>query len=100
MTTEHSKKLWENRYENGSDWIFFCPGCRNNHFFAVGKHRNISWNFDGNIKNPTFTPSLKITEHNEKGDYICHLNLTNGKIIFHADCTHELSGQTVEMQEL
>jgi hypothetical protein len=30
----------------------------------------------------------------------CHLFITDGKIEYLADCTHELAGKTVEMEEV
>ena len=73
-----------------------------------------SWIFDNNLAVPTFKPSVKITGKqtvvDDKGgwtgewvrgpdghamDYCCHYNLTEGKLVFHNDCTHPLKGQTV-----
>lgn len=93
---EHTTKLWERKFPNGSDWWFYCPGCKCNHNFAVGSpgYYNHNWTFNGDIRNPTFTPSLRITSNG------CHLNLTNGMLIFHNDSPHEFKGKTVPMEDL
>ena len=109
------------RQDTDGGWIFFCPACLGLHYFDK------RWTFDGNMEAPTFTPSLRMgpywrmppgwdyekakAEGRTKKDTItgrlpdavewqCHLNLTNGMLIFHGDCTHELSGKTVPMEEL
>ena len=55
---------------------------------------------------------LTIIEHKETGEkYLakpywldpsekCHLFVTDGKIIYCGDCTHELSGQTVDLPNI
>jgi hypothetical protein len=81
---------------------FYCPGCNALHSYAVSDDGS-QWQFNGNLDSPTFTPSLLNTKpvKDEKGNVIfktsCHLFVTNGKIIYCGDCTHALSGQTVEM---
>lgn len=100
----------------GKAFLFYCPACGNSHFFAVNASRGPSWNFDGKMDAPTFTPSLKIggtepitdDEHAAimRGEKIvprprcCHLNVTAGKITYHGDCTHKMSGQTIPMEDV
>jgi hypothetical protein len=62
------------------------------------------WQFNGNMEKPSFTPSLLNTGnyYNEKTgqndiECRCHLFVTDGKIQYCSDCTHELAGQTVEL---
>ncbi len=79
------------------------------------------WDFKGEISKPTFTPSLlnrcghyaghskektaetcgECIEAKREGRKswceVCHLFVTEGKIVYCGDCTHELAGQTVDM---
>jgi hypothetical protein len=74
-------------------YIFWCPGCHENHTFDV---REGQWTFDGDWENPTFSPSLNLIPVGGK----CHLILTEGIIHFLDDCRHHLCGQSVPMVEL
>lgn len=104
------------RCDNGTRWVFRCPGCRENHYFDQG------WSFNGDLDKPTISPSLLV----RSGHYIdgfsksgqcwctwrgpdgkpapfkcfqCHSFVRDGMIQFLDDCTHELKGQTVEIPE-
>ena len=84
------------QFSNG-DLLFFCPGC--------GHRIRLStkiWQFDGNLEKPTITPSIKSwIENKEDGiSFMCHSFITNGKIQFLSDCTHELKDQTVDLPDL
>lgn len=67
------------------------------------------WTFNGNVDSPTVTPSLLVTypanpratdEFKEwRTERVCHSFITDGKVQFLSDCTHELAGQTVEIPE-
>ena len=37
------------------DYWFNCPGCSERHAL------NNTWKFNGNLENPTFSPSIKVT---------------------------------------
>lgn len=78
---------------------FLCPGCDEPHRFTIG--RADGWTFNGNYEFPTFTPSLlmRSTHGPERTPKVCHLFMTDGKIRFLGDCTHELAGQTVDIPE-
>lgn len=77
---------------NGFLYIFWCPGCREDHSFDVRKGQ---WTFDGDWENPTFSPSLNLIPEGGK----CHLFVRNGNIQFLDDCGHDLCGQEVPMVE-
>jgi hypothetical protein len=106
------RKTDDNRY------LFYCEGCEMLH------GPTDSWTFNGDFEKPTFSPSILVkgTEMTEKGtaDYeawsaagypdrngepfesvptICHSFVTDGKIQFLNDCTHELAGQTVALKD-
>jgi len=87
-------KVTEISNEKGT-YIFDCPGCKCSHaYYTSGP---VKWGFNGDVNNPTFTPSLKNTYPDGK---VCHLFVKNGKIEYCGDCFHELKGQTVEMEEI
>lgn len=102
---------------------FRCPGCKTNHWFNVGAgtdpgHR---WAWNGNEVAPSFTPSLfvktvRITGANREAydelrgnaeisaaiedprfRWWCHSVITDGRIAFQNDCSHELASQTVDV---
>jgi hypothetical protein len=55
---------------------------------------SVTWDFDGNLERPTFSPSLKNTND---GMGVCHLFVKAGQIEYCPDCTHKLAGKTVPM---
>jgi len=73
----------------GLTQTFYCPGCKRPHTFDT------RWKWNGSTELPSFTPSYLI----EGGDpsYKCHSYVTNGRIQFLPDSTHELSGKTVDL---
>lgn len=80
--------------EEGSYW-FKCLGCRRRHaFFVVGP---LIWEFDGNMEEPTFSPSLSNKWNTHDSAHHCHLFVKKGKIEYCADSTHHLAGKTVDM---
>ena len=93
---------------------FRCPGCNDVHGVTVDVPEGWGWN--GDLERPTFTPSILVhsrpTLINEdlEGDALtarsnitmtpqCHSFVTDGRIQFLGDCTHELAGQTVDLPE-
>jgi hypothetical protein len=79
--------------------FFFCPGCKYYHAVAVQPGRNeqgATWSWNGDMEKPTFEPSV-LTERGT--DRQCHLFVRDGSIQFLSDCTHELAGQTVPMED-
>lgn len=93
---------------------FWCPGCDEPHALKA----NI-WNWDGNVVNPTFNPSVLVTsghytdgkhpcwcdynkEHPDKAIFSCHRchsYVRSGQIEFLTDSTHALAGKTVPLAE-
>src|SRR4051812_1009593 len=79
-------------------WQFYCPGCETTHMYTT------LWKFDGDLDEPSFTPSLKIygaTPDVPAGHRWpqCHFYLTKGKLIYCPDSEHGLAGKTVELPE-
>ncbi len=84
-------------------YVFECPGCKCNHFVNTNpKWGECVWNFNWDIDLPTVTPSILVqwTEGPEQIRNVCHSFITNGKIQFLGDCTHELAGQTIDLPEV
>jgi|HubBroStandDraft_2_1064218.scaffolds.fasta_scaffold387948_1 hypothetical protein len=87
----------------------WCPGCNEMHSLPD------SWTFNGNLESPSFSPSFKhdfLRREFKDGKwtgqwlrdgngntipYCCHYVLTDGRLNFCDDCTHPLSGQTVDL---
>lgn len=82
---------------------FYCPACKECHWVAVGPRSlwppSLRWQFDGNLENPTISPSLLVTHKMPNGERRCHSFIRDGKIQYLEDCTHDLRGQTVEILE-
>lgn len=106
-------------------WRINCPGCKAAgqgacHVLTTGEHLSTRWQFNGNVDRPTFSPSLlgrwptwvpPVTPENmaqwksapwpqTKVEYVCHSFITDGRIQFLSDCTHQLAGQTVDLPEI
>ena len=92
---------------------FHCPGCNETHLFWVkslrgapvwkaagdGREQGPVWDFNGDVERPTVRPSI-LVQGSPWENRRCHSFITDGKIQFLGDCTHELRGQTVELPEL
>jgi len=100
---------------------FYCPGCKFTH--TVNYHPGNQWQFNGDFKKPTLTPSILVTgtkltaegyrqyeEWIAKGcpmlqepfssePNVCHSFVTDGQIQYLGDCSHDLAGQTIELPE-
>ena len=76
-------------------YLFWCPGCDTAH------GPNDTWQFNGDVDKPTLSPSILVngTVKPYPGMIRCHSFVTDGKIQFLSDCTHDLTGQTVELPD-
>lgn len=110
----------------GGRVAFWCPGCHEAHQVGVGQGPGPRWGYNGNPDAPTFTPSIlvrgtrsdltdeqidRIFEEHKTLDErerllaerrratVCHSFVTDGRIRFLGDCTHDLAGQTVDLPE-
>lgn len=88
---------------------FRCPGCDEVHGISLGPS---GWTWNGDLERPTFQPSVlvggvqwdtasgfhKPNHHVAPGEpIVCHSFVTDGRIQFLSDSTHELAGQTVDL---
>lgn len=83
--------------------VFHCPACKYGHNVLVnaeGTNTAHFWGWNGSLALPTFTPSI-LVRGNEFGGTSprCHSFVTDGKIQFLSDCTHDLRGQTVDLPD-
>ena len=82
---------------SGFTHVFFCPGCNSEHGIIVAPGR---WEFDGNMENPTISPSVLVRGYLGNENYgTCHSFVKQGKIQFLNDCTHKLKGQTIDLPD-
>lgn len=96
------------RIVEGGGLSFWCPGCKCTHMVTSG------WSFNGDYDRPTFSPSVLVRYRHPKGytndnpaplgysgEYVvdvCHSFIRSGQIQFLGDCTHELTGKTVQLE--
>lgn len=108
-------------FETGIDGAcaYFCPACGEHHVLTA------NWTITGPAEFPTVRPSVlvrtghyaahgkehgcwcthnaeRVAEGRDPVEFkcsICHSFITNGKIEYLNDCTHELAGQSIPMVE-
>lgn len=80
-------------------YMIECPACGNGHLFYTSYNGKPAWTFNGNLENPTFSPSMLVYAHspNQKR---CHSFVRDGKIQFLDDCEHGLKGQTIDLPDM
>ena len=83
---------------------FECPGCGRWHIVYVSEANSLGarWGWNQCMDKPTVTPSIMVkwNEGEERKKMICHSYVTDGQIRFLNDCTHELTGKTVDLPEI
>lgn len=86
-----------------SGYLAFCPGCNTHHVLYTENVPGMpNWNFNGDVDNPTFSPSLLVwNDYGPKEKHFrCHSFIRNGVWQFLNDCTHALAGQHVPVPEV
>lgn len=57
-----------------------------------------NWSWNGDLNKVTLRPSLLTRRERTTGEVdVCHSWVTDGKVQFLADSTHEFAGQTLEL---
>lgn len=83
---------------------FWCPGCKEHHGVWVKSNPNpvtgATWDFNGNMEKPTFSPSILLTWGPGMPDKRCHLFIRDGQLQYCGDSSHEFAGKTVDMVDL
>jgi hypothetical protein len=80
-----------------SGWVISCPACKYWHLF------DSRWKFNSDVEKPTFAPSMNVnaTIHLKYPNAIhCHSFVTDGRIQFLDDCSHDMKGQTVDLGDV
>lgn len=81
-------------------WICKSPATESSRNGWLLIPRNRGWQFNGDTENPTFTPSIKETHPRpDKPEWCNHYVITDGKVAYCGDCTHEFAGQTLDLLE-
>ena len=79
--------------------IWHCPGCRHGH--RVPTQGAFSWVWNNSVELPTLTPSVLVNKGQADPTVpVCHCFIIDGEIQFLPDCTHELAGRRVEMENV
>jgi hypothetical protein len=77
---------------------FDCPGCGYGHCVPiVGPNK---WTWNGDVDSPSIHPSILVNKAGAGDVPRCHSIILNGRIMFCADSTHELTGKTVPLPEI
>ncbi len=93
--------------KGGESVWFWCNGCDTHHRYQTKRDDGVTdgplWKFNGDLDNPTFSPSLRCNgspgvADPERGVHLCHLYLRNGQVQYLNDCTHALAGMTVPVE--
>lgn len=95
-------KAFPDKPEYSDMLSLYCPACKTTHHISVGPKSfwKTVWGFNGDYDKPTFTPSLLVTMDFPDGQRRCHSFITDGKIQYLGDCTHEMAGKTIELPEI
>jgi hypothetical protein len=85
-------------------YAIWCEGCQCKHFIWTKSETGPKWGFNGDVNEPTFTPSVNITWPEIKDgvtvNHRCHFTITNGAVHFHGDSTHQLAGKRLPLLEI
>ena len=96
------------RHDDGRTYgiRFECPGCGEPHVVPTLPEPK-GWTWNGSLETPTLSPSILVRwKASDPSDpeavaveSVCHSFVTDGRIQFLGDCTHELAGQTVDLPD-
>lgn len=85
------------------DYMFHCSGCKFEHGLWLDPNHSDgnSWNWNGDVHKPTISPSILVSwnEGPEQKKQVCHSFIKEGRIQYLGDCTHHLSGQTIDLPD-
>ncbi len=82
-------------------YLVACPACKQLHQIPTTKeasHNGAVWKFDGDMKRPSFSPSLHIKD--ESGKTKCHSFIEQGHFRFLSDCNHSFANMMVPMADI
>lgn len=95
------------RQATGGVIMFWCPGCDSAHGLRIGTPSGgkgpAAWTYNGDPVKPTFRPSVLVTmpDPDRPGVNleVCHSYVTEGRIQFLGDCTHQYAGATLDLPD-
>jgi len=76
--------------------LHWCPACKAPHeiHLQTSTHQQRKkWEWNDNMARPTFEPAFRV----EAAGRVCHYFITDQRIEFLPDCSHDLAGQTVPL---
>jgi hypothetical protein len=82
----------------GTEWLFSCPACKCAHGFKIPP-----WSFNYDPEKPTIGGTVLVngqSVYQNPSIDRCHSSVTDGKITYMNDSSHELKGKTVELPEI
>jgi hypothetical protein len=82
------------------EYVFYCPGCESNHLINISPNRASFHKLTGTSEKPTIRASVLSRGDVKSGKPRCHSFVTDGKIKFLEDCTHNLAGKTVTLEPM
>ena len=89
------------RLQNTGLYSFICPACKTPHEIGTDPRDQFPvWEFNKDLEKPTIRPSIAVESSCRGERTYCHSYVTDGKIKFLDDCTHELKGQTVDLPDV
>ena len=89
------------RLQNTGLYYFICPACKTPHEIGTDPRDQFPvWEFNKDLETPTIRPSIAVESSCRGERTYCHSYVTDGKIKFLDDCTHELKGQTVDLPDV
>jgi hypothetical protein len=75
--------------------IFYCAACKIRH--TVDKRFKLD--MDGEL--PTITPQCRFRYTDVNGaEIVCNVGVERGKLLYAADCTHNMAGKTIVMKDV
>lgn len=85
--------------QNGENLTHYieCPACGYGHGF------DSRWTFNGDYDKPTFRPSMLVNANmpiDPPRTHRCHSFVTDGKIQFLSDCSHQFAGRILDLPDV
>jgi len=78
--------------------MFWCKACGHPHVANLdAEYSSVVWEFNNDMFRPTINPSI-MAQLPSTG-YRCHCFVRDGMIIYLSDCTHDLAGMTLELND-
>lgn len=99
----------QNAKPGEQDLTFYCPGCGFNHGVITKERSQSGWDWNGSFEKPTLHPSILTWGTNsvigdddsvEAVPFRCHSFVREGKIQYLSDCSHDLAGKTIDMENI